>query len=99
MQDRESPFFEYRLSWEMPADHWLVAGIEQQHGKNVWPRWDWDTLGEWRRTEVVFRGDERLDQYNQLRRWAETREQPIRNVRLERRKAPDPNEGWQRADG
>lgn len=76
---------EYRLSWEMPTDNWKVAEIEQQHGKAIWPRYDWDTL-EWRQTEVIWREGERedgLDQYETLKNWAETREQPIRNVKLE----------------
>lgn len=85
---------EYRLSWEMPADHWLIAGIEERYGKSVWPTYDWDALGEWTRIEVVFRGDERMGQYHTLKRWAETREQPIRDVRLERREARPAEQGW-----
>lgn len=86
---------EYRLSWESPTDIWLISAVEDRHGKNVWPRWDWETLGEWHRTEIIFTGGERMDQYNTLRRWAETRKQPIRNVKLERREAPLPTEGWE----
>lgn len=88
--------FEYRLSWEMPADVHLIAGIEQRYGRGIWPTYDWDTLGEWKRTEVVFH-DNRFDQYNQLKRWAATREQPIRNVVLERRVAVPSDEGWEPA--
>jgi len=85
---------QYRLSWESPTDSWLIASIENRFGKAVWRRYDWDKLGEWHRTEVVFTGAERMDQYNTLRRWADTREQPIRNVLLECREAPLPSEGW-----
>lgn len=77
---------EYRLSWEMPADNWKVAEIEQRQGRDIWPTYDWDTLGEWEQIEVVWKDTEendRLDQHAQLKRWAETREQPIRNVKLE----------------
>ena len=77
---------EYRLSWEMPLDHWKLAEIERRQGRGIWPEYDWDTLGEWRRQEVTWRdGNEgdHLDQHATLVKWAETREQPIRNVKLE----------------
>lgn len=90
---------EYRLTWEMPADVHLVTRIQETHGRGVWPTYDWDTLGEWTTIEVVFTGDARMGQYNTLRNWAATREQPIRNVKLEKRTAPEPTEGWQPASG
>jgi hypothetical protein len=77
---------EYRLSWEMPVNAWVVDAIQQIYGKDCWPTCDWDTLGEWRETEVIWRSDEvkdHLDQYATLKQWAEKREQPIRNVKLE----------------
>jgi hypothetical protein len=76
---------EYRLSWEMPIDHWKISEIETIHGRDVWPKYDWDTL-EWHQQEVVWRdGNEgdHFDQHATLKQWAETREQPIRNVKLE----------------
>jgi hypothetical protein len=77
---------EYRLSWEMPIDSWKLTAIERRYGRDVWPAYDWDTLGEWEQTEVVWKADEendRLDQHATLKKWAETRSQPIRNVKLE----------------
>lgn len=79
---------EFRLSWEMPTDHQLIAAIELRYGKTVWPRYDWDKLelGKWSVTEVLWRnGDQgdHLDQHATLKKWAKTREQPIRNVKLE----------------
>jgi hypothetical protein len=65
---------EYRLSWEMPLDSWKLTSIERMSGRDIWPRYDWDTLGEWVTTEVVWReGDEsdHLDQHAMLKRWAE----------------------------
>ena len=88
---------EYRLSWEMPTDHWLIAAIEAEHGKDVWPTYDWDSLGEWKTTTAVFHDGARMDQYNTLKRWAATREQPIRNVVLEQREVIAPDEGWKPA--
>ncbi len=56
--------------------------VEAEHGSNCWARIDWSSL-EFHKSSVVFSGDDRLDQYNQLKAWAESREQPIRNVVLE----------------
>jgi hypothetical protein len=60
---------EYRLSWEM-----LVPA----------PTGGWDTV--WTETSRVF-GDEPdsdgFDQYETLKRWAESGEEPVRNVKLE----------------
>lgn len=92
-----STVVEYRLSWESPKDFHLIAAIEDRYGKNVWPNYDWETLGEWLRTEVVFIGNDRFDQYHTLKRWAETREQPIRDVLLEKREIVSPDEGWEAA--
>ncbi len=87
---------EYRLSWDSP-DSWRCASMEYTHGKGVWPRLteaEWDELPGWHRTEVIFTGDERIDQYHTLKKWAADREQPIRNVTLERREIIAPDEGW-----
>lgn len=92
-QDASREFFgpddpagcQWRLSWEMPDPH-QVALIEASGGPGVWPTYDWDTLGEWRRVERIT--DTRSDvesQYLTLKLWAENREQPIRNVVLETR--------------
>lgn len=91
---------EYRLSWESPPSH-FCALMEQQYGKDCWPRVDWSDWPqiEWHVTSVVFVGNERMGQYNTLKQWAETKEQPIRNVTLEKRPMPNPDEGWESASG
>lgn len=74
--------------------------MEYTHGKGVWPRLteaEWDALPDWHRTTVVFVGNERMRQYHTLKRWAETHEQPIRNVTLEKREIVSPDEGWEPA--
>lgn len=90
---------EYRLSWASP-DAWACAEVERLHGKSHWPRMteaEWDALPGWHRTEVVFTDDERMGQYHTLLGWATTREQPIRNVTLERREVIAADEGWEPA--
>lgn len=72
----------FRLSWEAIAPH-RAAAIEDTLGRGCWPDLPWDDF-EWRATSVEFTGNERMGQYQTLKRWADTREQPIRNVRLER---------------
>lgn len=76
---------QYRLAWESPS---LIdcETAEAQYGEHVWPRFDWDSLTSWHRTEKIT--DNPWQQYNQLKAWAESREQPIRNVTLERRPVP-----------
>lgn len=77
---------EYRLSWDMP-DITRVAEVEERYGKDVWSVLEWDDLdlGRWHEVVVLFTGETRMDQYNRLKIWAETKEQPIRNVRLQSR--------------
>lgn len=90
--------FEHRLSWEMPSS-FECAHYEATLGKSVWREVPWDQLTlSWHRTEVVFRGNERIGQYHQLKQWADTKEQPIRSVLLERREALVPTEGWEPVD-
>lgn len=86
---------EYRLTWEMP-DSRQVEIIEHRYGKNIWGKLapdGWDKLA-WRQTNRV---DDRFtdiaDQAAQLQLWANTHEQPIRNVILERR--PKNVSGWE----
>lgn len=93
--------YEYRLSWEMPKNHWWVAAQEDRFGRAVWvAEWEanqWDSP-EWQSVEwsPVTRIDTNpWDQYNGLSKWADTHEQPIRNVKLERRTHPNPDEGWE----
>jgi hypothetical protein len=86
---------EYRLSWEMP-DMFTAADLEARFGRDLRGHLsdeEWDAL-PWKAPTVRITTDP-WDQYNGLKQWAETREQPIRNVRLERRVVPDPGEGWE----
>lgn len=74
----------YRLTFESIDPH-QAAGMEAQYGKGVWPTLSdasWAALS-WH--EVSREADAPGDitaQYESLLAWAETREQPIRNVRL-----------------
>lgn len=82
---------EYRVSWEMPPPISSVADYEGRFGKGVWPTLsikEWEAL-PWRPCEnITDDHDGAHDQFTQLRAWADTHEQPIRNVRIEQR---DPN--------
>lgn len=91
---------EYRLSWES-VDSFFCATAEQRFGRDVWQRTSWDEFipeHQWHTTSVVFT-EGRWDQYNLVRKWADTHEQPIRNVRLEKRQSPNPDEGWEPYEG
>lgn len=76
--------YRYRLEWESIDTHQADA-MEQAHGTGVWQRLDsaqWDSLS-WHRSHRET--DSPLDieaQYERLTSWAETHEQPVRNVRL-----------------
>jgi hypothetical protein len=88
----------YRLTWES-INTWQAAGMEQSYGKDVWPSLPdekWASLA-WQEPTVKV-ADNPWDQYHTLKRWAATHEQPIRNVRLEKRQEPVPDAGWERVD-
>jgi hypothetical protein len=70
----------YRLAWEMPSAQ-VVDAIEQAQGPGVWPGYDWSTL-DWHRVENI--SEDPFRQYRTLQQWALSKEQPIRNVVLER---------------
>lgn len=83
---------EYRLSWEMPSPHQAEAA-EARYGRDMSHLgWTDDWFSTWHRVET--RPADPWDQYHTLKRWAATREQPIRNVVLEQRELPQPDEGW-----
>lgn len=87
---------EYRLTWEMP-DARAVVEYEAQHGGDVWTRLPWtdDWFDSWHAVSRVT--TDPWDQHKTLKAWAESREQPIRNVELERRDIrPD---DWQPVPG
>lgn len=73
-----------------------ASDMEAKYGKGVWlacPDDMWDGLPWSTPTVVMFVDDDRMDQYNTLKRWAETHEQPIRDVKLEERPLR-PDDGW-----
>lgn len=80
----------YRLEWES-ADPDLVDEMERREGRDVWPRLtehEWESL-PWH--PVSREADTPLhitEQCRNLSTWAESHEQPIRNVRLLRSGAP-----------
>lgn len=83
---------EYRLTWET-ADPQQCAAMEYSLGKDCWPRVDFDSLKWHKSGPVLFTSEERLDQYRNLKAWADSHEQPIRNVLLEQREVPTDG-GW-----
>lgn len=87
--------YEYRLSWQSVPSHY-AAGREMADGRDVWQSLtdaEWDAL-PW--LESISKIDTNpWDQYNTLLRWSEGHEQPQRNVTLERRIPPNPDEGWE----
>ena len=78
----------YKLTWEMVAvtklgkysnaDPMVYAHTTQTVPNSQIPDEDWHEKS------VEFIGDERLDQYRQLKEWADADEQFVRNVRLHR---------------
>lgn len=82
-----------RLTFETLSP-FVAADIEYRRGRTVWPSMDFSALWPWYKSVVEFTGDDRMDQYRTLKSWAETRQQPIRNVKLEEREIPDTDDGW-----
>lgn len=83
---------EFRLSWEAPCFP-RIRRVEAEHGPNVW-RWKpWDDLDLcWhpRASSMLFTDDAAdtscaTEHADRLRRFADERTAPIRNIRLERR--------------
>lgn len=87
---------QYRLQWRtIPSI--VAAEMEDRYGRNVWKSLTdamWEAL-PWaeKPTSVVFT-DGRFDQYTTLRRWADSHDQPIRDVVLEQREVPESDTGW-----
>lgn len=88
---------QYRLTFESIDTH-HAAAMEHQYGKKVWPMLtdeQWAALPWTPPVERISGDGDIRGQHTTLRKWAETHEQPIRNVRLERREVPDDESGWQ----
>lgn len=76
----------FRVSWEMPPPTVVAFEYEDRYGPGIWRTLtdqQWDAL-PWHPVVNETDDDSCLDQYRQLKEWAETHEQPIRNVKLER---------------
>lgn len=89
---------EYRLSWEVLDPH-ICAQLADNYGKAYWTlpnvREVYQAVDNWHRSEVVFHEDStRMKQYETLKSWEENGIQPVRRVRLEKRNAPDVDQGW-----
>lgn len=84
---------EIRISWEM-ADPHEVNDVEIRYGKKCWQRLPtWPDM-RWAPVERVTADEaEARDQFETLKAWADNREEPVRNVRLETR----PTNEWQDA--
>lgn len=88
-----APGTEFLVEWEMPPPQVTAFDYEDRYGPGVWLRLteqQWEAL-PWRASEGRVTTDygEALDQYRQLKRWADSHEQPIRNVKLSARRPPE----------
>jgi hypothetical protein len=86
---------EYRLTFEMGDRFWSSQHENCEHKNNFAPIWD---EIPWEENPIVkcTLDPSVIDQFNQLKLWAETKEQPIRNVTLETRQiAPRPWEPYE----
>jgi hypothetical protein len=84
---------EFLVSWEMPPATVTAYDYEDLYGRDVWLRLtaqQWEAL-PWKAASghVTTDYDNALDQYRQLAAWADSHEQPIRNVKLEQRRPPE----------
>lgn len=80
----------YRLSWESIDPH-QAADMERRFGRGVWRTLSQDAWDQLSWHPVVKEADTPADvtaQHDNLKAWADSHEQPIRNVRLERSAAP-----------
>lgn len=79
---------ELKLSWEMLDPH-IAEAMHSQYGKGYWTRIADKPAYEkcWISTSVVFaEGDvSREQQHKQLKAWEASQQEPIRNVRLQKR--------------
>lgn len=79
---------EFRLGWEMPPPPVIAYDWEAVHGRDVWPTLtneQWEAL-PWKASECVSDDYEWVrDQYLQLKAWADSHQQPIRNVTMQTR--------------
>jgi hypothetical protein len=86
MVEETSDGYRYRLEWESINPH-QADEYERLRGKGVWPTLTEDVWGRLSWHPVARESDTRdgvQDQFATLARWADSHEQPIRNVRLSR---------------
>lgn len=84
---------EFLVEWEMPPPNVTAFEYEDRYGPGVWlrlTREQWDGL-PWKASagHVTTDHEQALDQYRKLAEWADSHEQPIRNVKLSARKPPE----------
>lgn len=92
---------EYRLTWESIDPRWAYYFVAQKGSyQDLWDEGAWDTL-PWQPPTVRIGGEDSgiHGQHNQLKRWAETHTEPIRNVVLERREIVVDDGGWEVVGG
>lgn len=87
------PGTEFLVRWEMPPATVTAYEYEDRYGRDVWLRLSaeqWNAL-PWKPSSghVTTDYDSALDHYRRLSRWADSHEQPIRNVKLEQRRPPE----------
>lgn len=82
---------EYRLRWEAPSPL-LCAMLEDKYGRDIWLRYNWDRL-EFKEWGAIT--DQPWQLYAALMEWQCRRTQPVRNVLIEQRQVPLPDEGWE----
>lgn len=74
----------YRLVFETIDPH-QAAGLEERHGRGVWQQLDertWAALSWHETSREADTPGAITAQYENLKAWAESHEQPIRNVQL-----------------
>lgn len=87
---------EYRLTWEMVVPSQSYK-LETKYGRNIWSRMTDDDLAKCTWEEVSRVSDDLIDIADQratLEMWEQNRDQPVRNIRFERRPALCTEVGW-----
>ena len=76
--------YRYKVEFETISPH-QAAEMEAMYGRDIWPKLndvEWNALQWHPVTNEQGSPNSMRDQYKRLLMWAETREQPIRNVKF-----------------